>query len=100
MPCWICSLLVAVALVGCGPQVKPDPVAPIVLQDVCEPVEIPIPVHRPPPADLAQPLDLDAPDVLPAGQGDYGLTRVGLELIIDGFRHAQERLQRWRAWAK
>lgn len=96
----VCSACVLALLVGCSAQnVEPDPVAPIVLEGTCEPVEIPVPVRRTPPAELQQPMTLESPEILEAGTGDYGITRAGLELIIEGFRRATERIQRWTVWA-
>lgn len=88
-------------LAACGSApVPPDPVAPVVLTET-QVVEVPVPVVRRPPADLMQApvIDASALTVLPAGQGDYGVTRASLETIIESLRAAGAQLQRWRAWA-
>lgn len=88
-----CSLLLA----GCaGPA--PDALAPVVMTDIAAPLDCPEPEPRRAPAELLAPLVLEAPAVLPAGQGDYGMTRDGLEAIIDALRAAGERLRLWEAW--
>ena len=83
------------ALIGCG-GTKPDP---IVLVDVAEPLICPEPVLPGPPSELTAPLVLSTPTLLPVGEGDYGITRAGVELIIDGYRALREREALWRAWA-
>ena len=76
----------------------PDPQAPVVLKEA-QAVEIPVPVVREPPVELMQPLGLQAPGLLPAGQGDYCMTRADVEQTIDVLRAAASRLNQWRAWA-
>lgn len=93
-------LVACLFLTGCaGNDVEPDPVGPTILEETVT-VEVPVPVERTPPADLLQPLNLDAPQVLPAGHGDYGISRINLERMIEAHRAAAERLARWRAWAQ
>lgn len=92
---FLIALLIAVA--GC--RSKPDTVAPVVLTQACEPVEIPVPVYRPPPADLLLPMAPETPEIVSPDEGVYGLSREGLEVIVDGFRRLRTRLARWRAWS-
>lgn len=89
-----CSLLLA----GCAGTPAPDALAPVVLTDIAAPLDCPQPEPRRAPPELLAPLHLAAPAVLPAGQGDYGMTRAGLEAIIDALRAAGERLKLWEAW--
>lgn len=101
--CRIRGLAIHVALVlltACTGQPVADPQATVVLADIQPALECPEPAPVLPPADLVAPLDLQAPEVLPAGQGDYGLTREGMEMVIEALRSAGERLARWRAWAE
>jgi len=63
-------------------------------------VEVPVPVKRVPPADLAVDMTYATPELLPVCQGDYGITREGVETLIDSFREMRLRLARWRAWAQ
>lgn len=91
-----CLLLV---LAGCAGQVA-DNQATAVLTDIAPPLACPEPVPEQPPAELLTPVDLEAPIILPAGQGDYGISRAGLELLIEGYRALHERLARWSAWAQ
>lgn len=92
------TLLAACSLVGCASAPPaPDPVAPAVLADIAAPLECPEPGLPELPADLSEPLDLAAPQVLPAGQGDYGISRADVELMIDALRAAHVRDQRLRA---
>ena len=90
------TLLALCSLVGCAPQPRPDPV---ILTDVAAPLECPEPEQRPVPPHLSAALEIEAPTLLPAGQGDYGLTRAGVETLIDGYRALREREALWRAWA-
>jgi len=53
-----------------------------------------------PPADLAVDMTYATPELLPVCQGDYGITREGVETLIDSFREMRLRLARWRAWAQ
>lgn len=87
-------------LAGCSGTPVTDPQATAVLVDIAPPLECPEPEPVQPPVDLLTPVDLQSPTVLPAGQGDYGISRAGLELLIDGYRALHERLARWRAWAE
>lgn len=87
-------------LAGCAGQPTADPQAVTVLADIQPALECPPPEHEIPPADLVAPLELQTPEVLPGGQGDYGITREGLEMLVDALRAAGERLSRWRAWAQ
>lgn len=73
---------------------------PVVLTDIAEPLDCPEPELRQPPDDLVVPLALDVPELLPAGEGDYGITRGGVETLIDGYRALREREALWRAWAQ
>jgi len=96
----ICAVIVVLGA-GCqSTPIRPDPAAPVVLTET-QVVEVPVPVVRQPPADLTQApaIDASALTVLPAGQGDYGVTRASLETIIEALRAAGAQLQRWRAWA-
>ena len=79
-------IVLSILLTGCGFNTKPTPVAPVVLTEACEPVEIPVPVHREPPSELLQPEPIATPKVVSPSEGAYGLSRDGLELIIEGFR--------------
>ena len=93
-------ILALVSLVACsGSPSEPDPIAVQVLTDIAPPLACPEPELRRPPADLVAPLGLAAPELLPAGQGDYGMSREGVESLVDILRSAGERLARWRAWA-
>lgn len=93
-------LAIVILVAGCGGSpIEPDPPGPAVLLEPVT-IEIPVPVRREPDPELLLPLNLQAPKILPAGQGDYGLTRADLELIIEALRAAGERLARWRAWAQ
>ena len=95
-PCLL--LLAACSLAGCASRAPaPDPIAPMVLSDIAAPLECPEPELPKAPADLDAPLELVAPQVLPAGQGDYGIARESVELMIDALREAHVRDQRWRA---
>lgn len=71
---------------------------PVILTDIAEPLECPEPEIRRPPAELAAPLVIEVPAILPAGTGDYGLTRQGVEQLIDGYRALREREALWRAY--
>jgi hypothetical protein len=91
------SAIAALALLaGCAHQLEPQ--APVVLS---EPLQItcPEPVSRMPPAYLVERLHLEAPEIVARGAGDYGITRAGLEKLIDGHRAAAARIEQWRAWA-
>lgn len=94
------ACLLLIALTGCAGTPAADPQAVTVLTDIAPPLECPEPEPVLPPVDLLTPVDLQAPEILPAGQGDYGVTRAGLELLIDGYRALHERLARWGAWAQ
>lgn len=76
----------------------PDPQAPVVLKEAQQ-VEVPVAVHREPPPEWLQPLGLEAPDILPAGQGDYCMSRESTRQYIAVIRAAAERLNGWKAWA-
>lgn len=93
-------LLALLLLAGCAGTPAPDALAPVVLADIAAPLDCPQPEPRRAPPELLAPLHLDAPDVLPAGQGDYGMTRAGLEQVIDALRAAGERLRLWEAWGQ
>ena len=92
--------LLALTLTACAGQPTADPQATVVLADIQPALECPEPVPVQPPADLIAPLELASPEILPGGQGDYGITREGLEMLVDALRAAGERLSRWRAWAQ
>lgn len=96
----VLTIAVSGILTGCTGTPVADPLATAVLADIQPPLECPEPEPALPPADLLTPVDLQAPTILPAGQGDYGVSRAGLELLIDGYRALHERLARWRAWAE
>ena len=90
------ATIAIIAITGCAHA--PDPIAPVVLREA-QTVEVPVPVLREPPPELMQPLGLTAPNLLPAGQGDYCMTRADVEQTIDVMRAAAGRLGQWRAWA-
>ena len=95
------TLFAILFIAGCqSTSITPDPAAPVVLTET-QILEIPVPVTRTPPPELmlAPSIDASALTVLPAGQGDYGLSRAAVESIIEAVRAAGEQLQRWRAWA-
>lgn len=92
--------LLLVLCSGCTSTPIADPLAPTVMADIRAPLECPEPELRMAPPDLVEPITLPVPEVLPAGQGDYGMTREGMEQLIDILRTAKERLARWRAWAE
>lgn len=91
------SIIAAVAFLSACAH-APDPQAPVVLKEA-QTVEIPVPVAREPPVELMQPLGLTAPGLLPAGQGDYCMTRADTELYIDVLRAAAARIHALQAWA-
>lgn len=83
-------------LAGCAHE--PMPTAPVVLAEPMR-VECPEALPRLPDGHLLTSLGLESPDFLPAGEGDYGLTRESAERIITALRAAQGRINEWRAWA-
>jgi len=91
------TLLASLMLAGCASQ--PDTPAPVVLREM-QRIEVPVPVKRVPPADLMTDYRPEIPEVLGYCQGDYSLTRQGVEQLIDAMREARDRLSRWRAWAQ
>lgn len=86
-------------LVGCGGQPRPDPVTAHVLVDTAAPLECPEPDVRIPPQALTDDVVVATPTPLPAGEGDYGVTRAGWEMLVDGMRALQIRVALWKAWA-
>ena len=102
-PACLLSTLLRVAIIATVALLSacahaPDPQSPVVLREA-QTVEVPVPVLREPPAELLQPLGLTAPGLLPAGQGDYCMTRADVEQTIDVLRAAAGRINQWRAWA-
>lgn len=92
---WPLAILAAV-LAACSSTPDADRIAPTVLTDVAV-LECPAPeVIRLDPA-LIEPLSVEPPQLVPAGQGDYGITRAAAELMIDTLRAFGERLARIRA---
>lgn len=89
---WLALLLLA----GCGSQ---PTTAPVVLTETVT-VEVPVAVKRTPPPVLTDPLAVSMPTFGAVCEGDYSLTRAGVEQLIDAFRTTQERLSQWRAWAQ
>lgn len=92
------AIVLTIACIGCA-STSVDPVAPVVLTDIVQPLECPEPEVRMVPAHLLEDLELETPDVLPRGEGDYGLTRAGIETLVDTLRALRLRLDRWRGWA-
>lgn len=90
------GLWLSILLTGCGSQ---PTTAPVVLTETVT-VEVPVPVKRTPPVVLTDPLVVSMPTLGGVCEGDYSLTRAGVEQMIDAFRSAQERLNQWRAWAQ
>lgn len=90
-------LVLLAACSGCAAAPRP---APVVLTDVAAPLECPEPEPRPVPPHLSAVLEIETPTLLPAGEGDYGISRAGVELLIDGYRALREREALWRAWAE
>lgn len=92
-------LLVACLLTAAGCAHAPDPAAPVVLADPIR-VTCPEPKARQAPPELVQPLGLEAPAILKAGEGDYGIARGELEKLVTALRAAAGRINQWRAWAR
>jgi len=65
-----------------------------------ERVEVPVPVKRTAPAELMTDYQPDMPQILGHCEGDYGITRAGVEALIDAMREAKQRLNQWKAWAQ
>jgi len=89
------AYLALAALTACAHT--PPPANTIMREPIS--VECPEPDLRMPPPALSQALGLEAPAILPAGQGDYGISRVDLERMIEALRRASSRVAQWRAWA-
>jgi len=90
------GLWLSILLTGCASE---PTTAPVVLTETVT-VEVPVPVKRTPPAHLMVESDPETPAFGAACEGDYSLTRAGVEQLIDAFHSAQERLHQWRAWAQ
>ena len=74
-------VLPVLLLAGCAGQPVPDAVAPVVVTRT-EVVEVPVAAARTPPPELLEPLRVEIPDVLDAGQGDYGMTRDSVQRYL------------------
>lgn len=83
-------------LAGCAHDPLPD--APTVLAEPL-PVECPAAEVRTPPAVLLAPFHVEPPELVAAGQGDYGITRDSVERVITLVRACSERNDQWKAWA-
>ena len=89
-------LLFILVLLGCSHE------APVITPTVLtEPLEVKCPAVAPrtPDQALLAPLNLEPPELLPAGQGDYGISRESAERVISIVRTCGERIDDWKAWA-
>lgn len=74
------------------------PVAPTVLTEPVA-VECPALEVRTPPSVLLAPFHVEPPELVAAGQGDYGISRDSVERIVTLVRVCSERNDQWKAWA-
>ena len=69
------GVLLALAVVGCGRAAPKPAEAAVRTVTKVEVVEVPVAAEKPAAPELLEPLDVDFPELLERGQGDYCMTR-------------------------